>query len=218
MEQFPHDSLDALLRAFVTTVGSQYDSHLVFLAEYISQHRAPLLDGMASRASGRDLCDKLRQQCEKIYFEVQLDLFQANLENARREGRLTMLDVDRMPGIAFESLLARIYEAMGYDVTLTKAAGDQGADLVMKRFSETTVVQAKRYSGTVGNKAIQEVIAARSFYNCEKAIVVTNSRYTDAAKELAHRAAVELVGRGELQQMVDALNATPQQGERQAPS
>ena len=81
---------------------------------------------------------------------------------------------------------------MGYFVRLTPKINDQGADLILTRDGIRTVVQAKRYSKPVGNKAVQEVISAREYYDCNKALVVTNNKFTKSAIELARRTNVKL--------------------------
>ena len=67
------------------------------------------------------------------------------------------------------------------------------------------VVQAKYYSGNVGNKAVQEVVAARSFYSAEKGMVVTNSKFTKAASELAEANKIRLVDGEALNEMLEEL-------------
>lgn len=59
------------------------------------------------------------------------------------------------------------------------------ADLVLKKFGEITIVQAKRYNNKVTNKAIQEVVASIKYYNAHKGAVITNNEFTDSAIELA---------------------------------
>jgi restriction system protein len=44
----------------------------------------------------------------------------------------------------------------------------------------------------VGVKAIQEAVASKGYYECEKAMVVTNSYFTNQAKDLARRNGVDL--------------------------
>jgi len=58
-------------------------------------------------------------------------------------------------------------------------------DLIAKKNGRTYIIQAKRYQGTVGNKAVQEVIAAVSYYNGDEGWVVTNSTFTPSAVALA---------------------------------
>jgi restriction system protein len=60
------------------------------------------------------------------------------------------------------------------------------------------VVQAKRWTKRVGVKAVQEAVAAKAMYRCTRAMVVTNSFFTDPAKRLAHENGVELWDRDRL--------------------
>ena len=56
------------------------------------------------------------------------------------------------------------------------------------------VIQAKlRRKMTVGNDAVQQVVAAKAIYNCPDAVVITNSTFTPKAQELARVHGVELV-------------------------
>lgn len=98
-----------------------------------------------------------------------------------------------MSGIEFEDFLGYFFEISGYVVTKTPKSGDQGADLILKKNNERIVVQAKCYSNqSVENKAVQEAIAAKLFYGADKAMVVTNSKFTRSAIQLANKSNVEL--------------------------
>lgn len=108
------------------------------------------------------------------------------------EKKLSIDEIDNMSGIDFENLLANLFVELNYQVTLTKATGDQGADLIISKLNEKKVVQAKRYSYHVSNKAVQEAIGAIKFYNADSAIVVTNNYFTKSAIELAEANNVEL--------------------------
>ena len=46
---------------------------------------------------------------------------------------------------------------------------------------------------TVGNDAVQQVVAAKAIYSCPSAVVITNSTFTPEAEELARVHGVELV-------------------------
>lgn len=104
----------------------------------------------------------------------------------------SMLDIHHMTGENFEVYLMHQFRRMGYRVTHTGQSGDFGADLILNKYGRKTIVQAKRYSGTVGIKAVQEVISAREYYHAKNAIVVTNSYFTKSAKELARKCKVKL--------------------------
>lgn len=88
-------------------------------------------------------------------------------------------------GIAYERFCATLLERAGWDARTTRAAGDQGADVVAERDGVRLVVQCKRYAKPVGNGAVQEVVAARSYWNADHAAVVSNAGFTRAARKLA---------------------------------
>jgi restriction system protein len=101
-------------------------------------------------------------------------------------------DIDRMDGKTFEKYLKVFFEKLGYKVERTRYIGDYGADLVATKNGVKMVIQAKRYKKKVGIRAVQEAVASKGYYNCDKAMVVTNSYFTDQAKTLASRNKVEL--------------------------
>lgn len=97
-------------------------------------------------------------------------------------------------GIEFEKKLIEeisdSYPAARIEPTPT--TGDQGADVIMLVEGIKIVIQAKKYTGVVGNAAVQEVFAAKEYYEADYAMVVTNSRYTQSACTLANKIGVEL--------------------------
>jgi restriction system protein len=107
-----------------------------------------------------------------------------------------------MDGYQMEDFLVNLYTKMGYSVDHTKLSRDQGADLIVSKFGIKTAIQAKNYQGNVGNDAVQQVVAAKAHYGCENAAVVTNSRFTDAAIELAKSNNVDLIERDKLDELI----------------
>jgi restriction system protein len=110
----------------------------------------------------------------------------------QRLGKSGIGDIDSMDGKTFEKYLKVLFEKLGYKVERTKYIGDYGADLVANNNGVKTVIQAKRYKNKVGIKAVQEAVASKGYYNCDKAMVVTNSYFTNQARTLASRNKVEL--------------------------
>lgn len=93
-----------------------------------------------------------------------------------------------------------LFTKMGYSTELTKQTGDQGIDVLASKNSNRIGIQAKCYSNTVGNSAIQEVTAGKKFYSCDKVIVVTNNYFTSSAEQLAQANEVILWDRNMLRQ------------------
>ncbi len=85
----------------------------------------------------------------------------------------------------FEMFLAKVLSAHGYEVEQTGRSGDQGVDLIVTRNGRRVAVQAKGYSGSVGNAAVQEAYAGMAHYRCDACAVVTNSTFTSSAVSLA---------------------------------
>jgi len=98
-----------------------------------------------------------------------------------------------MAGLEFERLVAERLESAGADVRFTPVTGDQGADLIVSHNGETIVVQCKRSASTVGNKAVQEAHAGRTFHDAEHAWVVSDAPFSRAARQLASSLSVRLV-------------------------
>ncbi|MCT2386378.1 restriction endonuclease [Erwinia pyrifoliae] len=153
-----------------------------------------------------DYIRKYISVCENIYFDILVERLATRLEHFNPEKYINMYSVDSMNGFEFEDFLVKVFQTLGYDVKETKRTQDQGADLFVKRFDKSIVIQAKNYSGSVGNSAVQQAISAKTFYSCDEAMVVTNSYFTNSAKELAESAKVRLVNRNELQNYIDDYN------------
>lgn len=118
---------------------------------------------------------------------------------------VSIFDVDTMSGVEFEEFVGKIFEKLGYTTEITKASGDQGVDLIAKKDGKVLAIQAKCYSGVVGNHAIMEVVAGMKYYDCNCCMVVTNSTFTPAAKELATANNVELWDRNDLKEQMELL-------------
>jgi restriction system protein len=105
----------------------------------------------------------------------------------RRRLASTLAEIDEMNGHEFERYLGRLFRKMGFRIRNVGASGgDFGADLILCKEGIRIAVQAKNYChGKVGNDAVQQAIAGATYYDCHQAMVVTNSRYTKAAKEQA---------------------------------
>lgn len=101
-------------------------------------------------------------------------------------------------GLDYEVFVGDILKDQGWDVSVTPASGDQGADVIARRGPEVVVIQCKFYAGAVGNKAVQEVAAARVHYGATQAAVVSKSGFTASARQLASTNDVALLHHDEL--------------------
>ncbi len=119
---------------------------------------------------------------------------QAEIRRANRPA-VIIQRVDMMSGVEFENFVANIFRRLGYSVRTTAITGDFGADLILSAKGDKICVQCKRYAKAVNLKAVQEITSAKTYYDCNKAMVVTNSHYTQSAYELARSNGVTLLDR-----------------------
>ncbi|MDQ0191618.1 restriction endonuclease [Alicyclobacillus cycloheptanicus] len=125
-------------------------------------------------------------------------------EKLKRSG---IRDIDKMDGRQFEHYLGHLFKSQGYNVQVTRASGDFGADLVLQKDGKVIVVQAKRHSKNIGIKAVQEAQASIAHYKAHEAWVVSNRDYTEEAKSLAKSNGVRLVNRNDLVEMILRMNS-----------
>jgi len=155
-----------------------------------------------------DFMDLLEKKGLKLKQRDFLNLLRDYIQD--REYKRTVGGSENLPkhladlsGTEFEKLLYRLFEKLGYVVEHTGHTGDQGGDLIIQRGQDRIVVQAKAYKEWhVGNDAVQQVVAAKNFYNCNSAIVITTNDFTKEAFELAKSNNVKLVSGRELQKWI----------------
>ncbi|ADI73924.1 restriction endonuclease [Methanohalobium evestigatum Z-7303] len=107
----------------------------------------------------------------------------------------------------FEKLVAYLFTNMGYKAEVTNQSRDDGVDVVLKLekfgLSHKWLVQAKRYSKTVGVKEIREYSSLRYQDDVEGIIVVTTDEFTDDAKTEAKKHNLKLIEGGLLVEMLN---------------
>jgi HJR/Mrr/RecB family endonuclease len=120
--------------------------------------------------------------------------------------------IEKLSPIEFEYYCADILSHAGWNATVTQASGDQGVDVIAERQGIRLVVQCKKYSSPVGNKAVQEIAAGRihqqarsSSLRADHAVVVTNNGFTPSARELANTTNVKLLHLSELETFAKEL-------------
>jgi restriction system protein len=105
----------------------------------------------------------------------------------------TERNFDRMEGHDFEYFCADQLKTRGFhDVNVTRGSGDYGVDVIAWKDGLKYGIQCKRYEGSVGWKAVEEAHAGALYYQCDKAVVLTNSRFTKQAVQGAQRIGVLL--------------------------
>jgi hypothetical protein len=123
------------------------------------------------------------------------------MQNAMRAGAAAAVEApapEQMTGCEFEQFVAAMFRHSGWQAEVTAIGADQGLDILAKRGSVRLAVQCKRVGQPVGNAAVQEVHAARSYYDTQFACVVTTKTFTASAQVLARKLGVHLIHYGDI--------------------
>jgi hypothetical protein len=113
------------------------------------------------------------------------------------------LDIDAMSGAEFEAYVGVVLAHNGYQVAFTKATGDFGVDLIVRRGTDVIAVQCKRRIKPVGASAVQQVVAGAVMYQCLSTMVISNQSFTSAALALATRHNCLLIDGWELSRLAE---------------
>jgi HJR/Mrr/RecB family endonuclease len=147
---------------------------------------------------------KLKRLIQEEYKLLKAKQFEEKISR-NPDKRISIEEIEHLDGFEFEELLGKLFREAGYKVKVTKKSGDQGADLVIEKNGVCTAIQAKKYAGNVGNTAVQEVVAAMKYYDCDKSMVITTGLFTKGAFELASRNGVQLVDKKGLDKFFDEI-------------
>jgi SNF2 family DNA or RNA helicase len=132
---------------------------------------------------------------------------------------MSLADIDNLSPQEFEVFAAVLYSCQGYQSSLTPQH-DFGADCIAigKSGEANVLIQCKKKikgsKSSVGNHAVQEIVAARKEYERQKQIqfeslvVITNGFYTDAARIQASSNNVILIGRRKLSELIKLYPVT----------
>jgi restriction system protein len=151
------------------------------------------------------LTQREKKRATKIWAELQstVDSFAATEFATNRDA--FSLPIEKMSPTEFEGHCAQRLRNVGWSAQTTKASGDQGIDVIAEFGRAKVVLQCKLYAQPVGNKAVQEAVAGRTFYGAQFSGVVSNATFTPSAKQLAASTGVILLHYSELDGLATML-------------
>lgn len=117
----------------------------------------------------------------------------------------------------YEHFCADLLKSAGWTARVTPMSGDQGADIIATGLGTKVVLQCKLYTSPVGNKAVQEIVAAKAVHGAQYGCVVSNQSYTSSAKVLAGANAILLLHHDELPKLAEKLKGATHAVEGQTP-
>jgi len=92
---------------------------------------------------------------------------------------------DQMTGIEFENQIIIWLKIIGYKKISKTEYFDLGVDIIAAKPGELLGIQVKKSNKPIGVSAVRAVVAGLKSYNCNQAMVVTNSVFSIPAIRLA---------------------------------
>lgn len=106
----------------------------------------------------------------------------------------------------YEEYTKNILRSNGFKARKTRSSGDFGVDVLASKNGRSYAIQCKLYNRPVGTKAIQEIVSGRMHYRADYALVVSDNKFTEAAKSLARSTNVTLTHHKNLLREIEILN------------
>lgn len=111
---------------------------------------------------------------------------------------------DLMTGEDFEQYCGILLNELGFsNIKFTPKSKDHGIDILATIIDSTFSIQCKCSIDPIGVSAIRDVFAGKFIYKSDVAVVMTNSSFTEQAKEEADILGVKLWGREHICYLTD---------------
>jgi Restriction endonuclease len=162
------------------------------ISQFILNQIKPSLKPLEQKALSRDYDEVVR-------------LVQRLVDSSRRTKRRSQAFSEPASWQEFETFCAEELKRSGWDARLSPPGADQGIDVIAEKNGVRVVLQCKHYARPVGNKAVQEAVAARAHERADFGVVVSKSDYTVAARQLAETNRIHLLHHHQLRDLYSRL-------------
>jgi restriction system protein len=119
--------------------------------------------------------------------------------------RSILLDIDP---IEFEWLIEELYKEIGYTTEWTGKANDQGIDIIASKNDigkkEKTIIQCKRYNGTISSPFVRDLFGIVTSKKATKGVLVSTSEFSrECVKFASENPSIELIGYKSLNRLLN---------------
>ena len=123
------------------------------------------------------------------------------LEDEMKKNTAKLEYSDQMDPYEYEHFCAEQFNNNNWKAKATQGSSDQGVDVIATKNNITLVAQCKRFKKTVGNKAVQEIVAGMKYYQANKGVVIAPNGFTKSAEKLAEANQILLIHHSEIAQI-----------------
>ena len=137
-----------------------------------------------SQKEGQEVTQEVENEALSLTLELRLN------ELVERQREALKVRLSKMNPYAFEQLIGRLLEEMGYeDVEVTQASNDKGVDVIGTIengiSSVKEIVQVKRFQSNISNSAVNELRGVIPLFEAYRGTIITTSDFTKAAIDTA---------------------------------
>jgi hypothetical protein len=96
----------------------------------------------------------------------------------------------------FEECVCEYYRKQGYTADITPSSGDYGIDVFAKKGKKKLAIQAKMYGSStrkINRQCVMELHGAKDYFDCTKAIIVTDGIFLPDAIKVAKKLNIEII-------------------------
>lgn len=101
-----------------------------------------------------------------------------------------------------EDLSCELLKRSGYEVETTSRSGDHGVDALLRKDNELTVLQCKRWKGSVGESVVRDLYGSMCHLNATAGMIVTTGKVSAPAREWIGDKNIRIVDLSELANLV----------------
>ena len=112
---------------------------------------------------------------------------------------------DSLDGHAFERAVAALYRRLGYSAEVSKAGGDGGIDLLLRKDGETIAVQCKAHSKAVAPAVARDLYGTMNANNYSKGMIVSKNGFTKGVYEFVKGKDIRLIDLATLLKMQQSI-------------
>jgi len=96
----------------------------------------------------------------------------------------------------YEHIVAEHFENKGFKTQVSQYTNDYGVDVFATKGKTKIAIQAKMFGNStrpINRQMIMELHGAKDYFDCTKAVMVTNGRIIDNALEVAEKLQIEIL-------------------------
>lgn len=115
----------------------------------------------------------------------------------------------------YEHIVAEYFEQRGYKTNVSQYSNDYGVDVFATKGKTKIAIQAKMFGNStrpINRQMVMELHGAKDYFDCTKAIIATDGRIIDNAREVADKLNIDILIIPAIKSNYNSKDITKKQG------